>query len=61
METMGVWKSSFGLESLDTWFRTLYLVYGLSLGTPKLISCRVELRRTLRLLYMCFGKSLAAI
>ena len=27
-----VWKSSFGLESLDTWFRTLYLVYGLSLG-----------------------------
>ena len=45
METMGVWKSSFGLESLDTWFRTLYLVYGLGLGTPKLISCRVELRR----------------
>ena len=39
MEIMGVWKSSFGLESLDTWFRTLYLVYGLGLGTPKLISC----------------------
>ena len=27
-----------GLESLDTWFRTLYLVYGLGVGTPKLIS-----------------------
>ena len=50
METMGVWKSSFGLKSLDTWFRILYLVYGLGLGTPKLISCRVELRRALRLL-----------
>ena len=49
MEIMGVCKSSFGLESLDTWFRNLYLVYGLSLGTPKLISCRVELRRALRL------------
>ena len=60
METMGVWKSSFGLENLDTWFRTLYLVYGLGLGTPKLISCRVKLRRTLRLLDMCFGKGLVA-
>ena len=55
-----VWKSSFGLESLDTWFRTLYLVYGLGLGTPKLISCRVELRRALRLLDLCFGKGLVA-
>ena len=52
--------SSFGLERLDTWFRTLYLVYGLGLGTPKLISCRVELRRALRLLDMCFGKGLVA-
>ena len=52
--SMGLY--SFGLESLDTWFRTLYLVYGLGLGTPKLISCRVELRRALRLLDMCFGK-----
>ena len=60
METMGVWKSSFGLESLDTWFRTLYLVYVLGLGTPKLISCRVESRRALRLLDMCFGKGLVA-
>ena len=60
METMRVWKSSFGLESLDIWFRTLYLVYGLGLGTPKFISCRVELRRTLRLLDMCFGKGLVA-
>ena len=60
METMRIWKSSFDLESLDTWFRTLYLVYGLVLGTPKFISCRVELRRALRLLYMCFGKSLVA-
>ena len=55
---MGVWKSSFSLDSLDTWFRTLYLVYGLGLGTPKLISCRVELRRALRLLDMCFEKGL---
>ena len=60
METMGVWKSSFGLESLDAWFRTLYLMYGLGLGTPKLISCRVELRGVLRLLDMCFGKGLVA-
>ena len=44
MKTMGVWKlcvcvwkSSFGLESLDTWFGTLSLVYGLE--TPNLISC----------------------
>ena len=36
METMGIWKSS--LESLDTWFGTLYFVYGLGLETPKLIS-----------------------
>ena len=43
---------------MDTWFKTLYLVYGLGLGTPKLISCRVELRRVLRLLDMCFGKGL---
>ena len=60
METMGVWKSSFGLKSLDTWFRTLYLEYGLGLETLKLISCRVELRRVLRLLDMCFGKGLVA-
>ena len=58
METMGVWKSSFGLESLDTWFRTLYLVYGLGFGTSKLISCRVESRRALRILYICFRKGL---
>ena len=31
--------SSFGLESLDTWFGTLCLVYGLGLETLKLISC----------------------
>ena len=48
------------LESLDTWFRTLCLVYGLGLGTPKLISCKVQLRRALRLLDMCFGKGLVA-
>ena len=29
----------FGIESIDTWFGTLYLVYGLGLETPKLISC----------------------
>ena len=45
---------------MDTWFRTLYLVYGLGLGTPKLISCRVESRRALRLLDTCFGKGLVA-
>ena len=39
MKTMCVWKSSFGLESLNTWFGTLYFVYGLGLETPKLISC----------------------
>ena len=39
MKTMCVGKSSFGLESLDTWFETLYFVYGLGLETPKLISC----------------------
>ena len=61
MKTMGVWKSIdvctivwvcivLGIESTDTWFRTLYLVYGLGLGTPKLISCRVELRKVLKLL-----------
>ena len=55
-----VWKSSFGLESLKTWFRTLCIMYGLGLGTPKLISCRVELRRALRLLDMCFEKGLVA-
>ena len=31
--------SSFGIESMDTWFGTLYFVYGLGLETPKLISC----------------------
>ena len=55
-----VWKSSFGLESLETWFRTLYLMYGCGLGTPKLISCRVELRRALRLVDMCFENGLVA-
>ena len=39
--------SSFSIESIDTWFGTLYLV-------------RVELRRALSLLYMCFGKGLVA-
>ena len=53
METMSVWNLS-----MDTWVRTLYLVYGLGLRTPKLISCRVELRRALRLLDMCFEKGL---
>ena len=60
METMGVWKSNFGLESIDTWFRTLYLAYDLGLGTPKLISRMVELRRALRLIDMCFEKGLVA-
>ena len=41
---------------MDIWFRTLYLMYSLGWGTPKLISCRVELRRALRLLDTCFEK-----
>ena len=41
MEAMHcVWNlSSFGIKSIDTWFGTLYFVYGLGLETPKLISC----------------------
>ena len=50
MKTMGVWKSIdactivwvcivLGIKSIDTWFGTLYLVYGLGLETPNLISC----------------------
>ena len=54
MKNMCVWKSSvfvwilvwnsmdlfsFGIESIDTWFGTLYLVYGLVLESPKPISC----------------------
>ena len=31
--------SSFGIERIYSWFRTIYLVYGLGLETPKLISC----------------------
>ena len=70
MKILGVWKSIdvctivwvcivLGIESLDTWFGTLYLMYGLE---PS-ISCMVwvwklltsflvrgELRRALRLL-----------
>ena len=53
-----IWYRKVWNSSMDTWFRTLYLVYGLGLGNPKLISCRVELRRALRLLDMCFEKGL---
>ena len=28
-----------GIKSIDTWFGTLYFVYGLGLETPNLISC----------------------
>ena len=52
--------SSFGIESMDTWFGTLYFVYGLGWKLPNSFLVRVELRRTLRLLYMCFGKCLVA-
>ena len=31
--------SSFGIEIIDILFGTLYLVYGLGLENPKLISC----------------------
>ena len=35
-----VWYlSSFIIESIDTWFGTLYFVYGLGLETPKFVSC----------------------
>ena len=35
-----VWNlSSFGIESIDIWFGTLYFVYELGLETSKLISC----------------------
>ena len=47
---LSVWKSidflynsmdlsTFGIERIDIWFGTLYLVYGLGLETPKHISC----------------------
>ena len=44
MKTMCVWNlsmelSSFGIESMDTWFGTPYFVYEFGLETPKLISC----------------------
>ena len=58
MKTMCVWKSSFGIEIIDTWFRTLYLGYGLGWELPKSFRVSIELRRALRLLYMCFGKGL---
>ena len=57
---MCVWKSSFGLESLDTWFETLSLSMVWVWKLPNSFLVRVELRRSLRLLYMCFGKGLVA-
>ena len=72
MKTMGVWKSIdvctivwvcivLGIKSIDTWLGTLYLVYGLGLETlPTSFLVRVEFRRALRILYMCFGKGLVA-
>ena len=55
-----VWKSSFGIESIDTWFRTLYLGNGLGCKLPNSFRVSFELRRALRLLYMCFRKGLVA-
>ena len=52
--------SSFGIERMDTWFGTLYFVYGLGWKLPNSFLVMVELRRTLRLLYMGFGKCLVA-
>ena len=57
---MCVWKSSFGLESLDTWFGTLSLSMVWVWKLPNSFLVRVELRRALRLLDMCFGKGLVA-
>ena len=37
--------SSFGIESINTWFGTLYFVYGLGLETPKLIYCLVSVKK----------------
>ena len=55
-----VWKSSFGLESLDIWLEPflLCMVWVRKLSNSFLV--RVKLRRALRLLYMCFGKGLVA-
>ena len=52
--------SSFGIERMDTWFGTLYFVYGLGWKLLNSFLVRVELRRTLRVLYTCFGKFLVA-
>ena len=35
METMGVWKSSFGLESLDTWVGTLLFCVWFGFGNSQ--------------------------
>ena len=50
IETMGVWKSSFGLESLNTWFGTLYLCMFWVWKLQNSFLDRVELRKVLRLL-----------
>ena len=60
MKTVCVRKSSSGLESLDIWFGTLSLVYGLGWKFPNSFLVRVELRRALRLLYIYFRKGLVA-
>ena len=62
---MCVWNlsmklSSFGIESMDTWFETSTLCMGWVWKLPNSFLVRVELRKTLRLLYMCFGKCLVA-
>ena len=41
--------SSFGIESMDTWFGTLYFVYGLGLELQNSFLVRVELRRNFEL------------
>ena len=51
---------SFGIESMDTWFGTSTLCMGWVWKLPNSFLVRVELRKTLRLLYMCFGKCLVA-
>ena len=56
--TRRVWKSSIGLESLDTWFETLSLCMVWVWKLPNSFLVRVELRRVLRLLDMWFGKGL---
>ena len=50
-----VWSlSSFGMERINAWFETSILSMGQIWKLPNSLLVRLELRRTLRLLYMYF-------